>query len=243
MISFVIPAYNEERLLPSTLQALHAAARATGVGYELIVANDGSTDRTAAIAAAHHARVVAVANRQIAATRNAGGRAARGEWLIFVDADTIVSEPVLRAAIAALRAGAVGGGAAVRFYGRVPPYARRLLPLMTWVFRTVGIAAGCFLFCTRRGFEAVGGFDETFYAAEEVVMSRALQRHGRFVVVREAVATSARKLRAYSWRDILRLSAALVWSGRRALRTRRQLAYWYEQRREDPEPPGPVAVS
>jgi glycosyltransferase involved in cell wall biosynthesis len=165
MISFVVPAYNEERLLPATLQAIHTAARATGERYEIVVADDASTDRTAAVAASNGARVVAVAHRQIAATRNAGGRSARGDWLIFVDADTMIFEPVLRAAIGALRAGAVGGGAAVRFDGHVPPYARSILPVMTWIFRLVGIAAGCFLFCTRRAFDAVGGFDETFYAA------------------------------------------------------------------------------
>ncbi len=48
-------------------------------------------------------------------------------------------------------------------------------------------AAGCFLFCTRSAFVAVDGFDEAFFGAEEVVMSRALKRHGKFVVLRDAV--------------------------------------------------------
>jgi hypothetical protein len=74
-------------------------------------------------------------------------------------------------------------------------------------------------------------------------MSRALRRLGRFTVVREAVATSGRKLRAYSGLDILRMAAALARRGPRSVRTRHLLAYWYNERREDPEPRGSVAVS
>jgi hypothetical protein len=45
---------------------------------------------------------------------------------------------------------------------------------------------------------AVGGFDEAFFGAEEIVISRALRNHGRFVVLKEAVTTSGRKLRTHS---------------------------------------------
>ena len=58
-----------------TLTALHESAQSLGVTYEIVVANDTSTDRTAAIALEHRARVVAVNRRKIAATRNAGASA------------------------------------------------------------------------------------------------------------------------------------------------------------------------
>src|SRR5438128_2098443 len=96
VISFIIPAYNEEALLGQTLSAVHESARTLGEPYEIITVNDASTDRTGEIALEHGARVVAVKCRQIAATRNAGARAAAGDILFFVDADTVVSEPVLR---------------------------------------------------------------------------------------------------------------------------------------------------
>ena len=234
MISFIVPAYNEERLLGATLLALHAAARSIGEPYEVIVADDGSTDRTAAVAEGSGARVVRIARRQIAAARNAGARAALGDCLVFVDADTIVDEIVVRATVQALHEGAVGGGAAVRFDGRVPRWANLLLPPVVWAFRVIGIAAGCFLFCRRSAFEAVGGFDETLYGAEEIAMSRALRRRGRFVVLRQSVATSGRKLRTYSVLEILRMAARLVVRGPSALRSREGLELWYEERREDP---------
>src|SRR5271165_5599717 len=96
----------------------------------------------------HSARVVAVNRRQIAATRNAGATAATGELFIFVDADTVVTPRVLRAALRMLRGGAVGGGCAVRIDGRLPLYGIVLERLLQVVAPWVGLVGGCFLFCT-----------------------------------------------------------------------------------------------
>jgi glycosyltransferase involved in cell wall biosynthesis len=89
VISFIIPAHNEELLIGHTLNALENAALAVGQPFEVVVVDDASSDRTAAIVYEHGARVVAVSHRQIAATRNAGSRQARGELFVFVDADRI----------------------------------------------------------------------------------------------------------------------------------------------------------
>src|SRR5579862_4319510 len=126
MVSFIVPEYNEERLIGETLDAIHAAARGLGEPYEVIVVDDASTDRTAEVAACKGARVIPVSHRQIAATRNAGAKHARGDILIFVDADTLATEDAVRAAVTALRGEAVGGGCASRFSGPIPPYARML---------------------------------------------------------------------------------------------------------------------
>jgi len=98
MISFIVPAYNEERLLGHTLASIHAAAHVLSRPYEIVVVDDASTDSTVAIARQGGARVVSVRLRQIAGTRNAGARAARGSILIFVDADTLVPGRTLAAA-------------------------------------------------------------------------------------------------------------------------------------------------
>jgi glycosyltransferase involved in cell wall biosynthesis len=234
MISFIVPAYNEERLLGANLDALHAAGRVVHEHYELVVVDDGSTDGTALVAQRHGARVVSVAHRQIAATRNSGAQAATGDVFIFVDADTIVNEAVVRAAVVALRDGAVGGGAAVKFDGSVPLYARLLMPVFVRVFRAARLATGCYLFCTRAAFVAAGGFDEAFYSAEEIAMSQALKRHGKFVVLRQVVTTSGRKLRTHSVREILKLIGRLVLRGSKAVKQRQGMELWYAERREDP---------
>src|SRR5256885_14995047 len=111
MISFIVPAHNEQTCLPRTLQAIHDSAKALGRPYEIIVVDDASTDATAEIARENSARVVRVNHRQIAATRNSGGRAAQGERLFFIDADTLANPRAVAAALRYMDNGAVGGGA------------------------------------------------------------------------------------------------------------------------------------
>jgi glycosyltransferase involved in cell wall biosynthesis len=237
MISFIIPAYNEEQLLGRTLTALTGAAQALGQPFEIVVVDDASTDRTAAIAREHGARVVPVQHRQIAATRNAGARVAQGEMFIFIDADTVVTASAVAGAVEAMRRGAAGGGCAFRFDGRVPLYGRLLAALAAHVYRAFGMASGCFLFCTREAFSAVGGFDEGLFGAEEAFFSRALHRQGRFVSLREWVTTSGRKLRAHSAWEVLGVLVRLALAGPRSVRRREGLDIWYGERRPDPESP------
>src|SRR5881398_2049198 len=85
MISFIVPAYNEEAELPGTLRAIRSAA--SGYEYEIVLVNDGSTDATGAIGEKFGARVISIERRQIAAARNAGAAAARGNVFIFVDSE------------------------------------------------------------------------------------------------------------------------------------------------------------
>jgi glycosyltransferase involved in cell wall biosynthesis len=235
MISFIIPAYNEEQLLGRTLTALTATARTLGQPFEVVVVDDASTDRTAAIAHEHGARVVPVEHRQIAATRNAGARVANGEMFVFIDADTVVTERAVAAAVAVIRRGAAGGGCAFRFDGRLPLYGRITAAVAVPLYRALGLASGCFLFCTREAFRTAGGFDEGLFGAEEAAMSRALHRQGRFVILREFVTTSGRKLRAHSARETLGLLARLAIAGSKSVRRREGLEIWYGERRPDPE--------
>ena len=234
MISFVVPAYNEEQLIAATLDAIHTAARELAHPCEIIVADDASTDRTAAIAREHGARVVACEHRQIARVRNTGAHASTGDILIFVDADTIISTSVVRASLAALDRGAVGGGATLEIEGRVPLWSRPIIFAVSQSMRMFRWAAGCYVFCTRAAFDAIGGFDERFYATEEIAFSRALKRVGRIVILRERVLTSGRKLRTHSAVDFLRLLLGVATSGPGFLRRRDRLSVWYGERRDEP---------
>lgn len=213
---------------------MHAAGEALGEPYEIVVADDASTDRTAAVAERHGARVASVVHRQIAATRNSGAKAAAGELFIFVDADTLVNEAVVRAAVDTLRGGAVGGGATVEFDSAVPAYAKLLMPVLAFVYHGMGLAAGCFLFCSREAFVAVGGFDEDFFGAEEIVMSRALRTIGRFVVLKETVVTSGRKLRTHSLMEVFKPLTRITLRGSHAFKQRQGTELWYAKRRPDP---------
>ncbi len=231
MISFVIPAYNEAKCLAATLDSIQAAANCLALDYEIVVADDASTDATAVIAAATGARVVAVSNRQIAKTRNDGAAAARGDRLVFVDADTRVNAEVLRAAMAALDAGAVGGGAKPVFEADAPRYAHIAIAFVTGSMRWMNLAAGCFVYCTRAAFEAAGRWDERQFAGEELFLSRALGRQGRFVMLRETVLTSPRKFHGRTAWQTLWLSLKLMAQGFRGTRRRESTQFWYDGRR------------
>ena len=233
MLSFIIPAYNEEALIEATDKQLQVAATAIGRDYEIIVVNDASTDQTAQVAEAAGARVVDVENRQIAATRNAGAANAAGDVFIFVDADTLVPAATLRAAIRALERGAIGGGATIKFRGRLSLAAHFTAAIVQQLMHLSGMVGGCFMFMSRSAFEAVGGFDEAFYASEEVWLAMALRRRGRFVVLIQHVQTSGRKLRQHGVFQLLAGGAVIMLRGPAGVRKRDGLDLWYDGQREE----------
>ena len=232
MLSFIVPAYNEEHELPATLAAIHSAAEAAALPYEIVVADDDSTDETAEIARHAGARVVPVRRRQIAAARNAGARAARGNVFFFVDADTRITSTHVIEAVEVLNAGVAGGSARVAIGEEIPRWARIFVYLFSKIYFAANLGAGAFLFTSRDFFERAGGFDEQYFAGEEIYFSQALKKLGRFTLLSEPVVTSGRKLRIYSGRQILLRSIQIVLGGKGAVRSRAKLDLWYGGRRE-----------
>ncbi len=234
-VSFIIPAYNEAALIGATIDAIKSAIDAAGdeiAAHEIIVVNDASSDDTARIASERGATVLDVQKRQIAAVRNAGAGLAKGDVFIFVDADTILPTETLLAALRELRNGAVGGGSDVRMDGEIPLLGRIYLKIFMLIWRPLKYAAGCFVFCTRSAFEAVGGFDEQYFASEEVWLSKALKEQGRFVVLRERVITSGRKVRMYPRFQLFTIAMRLLWKGPKGWQQREGLELWYDGKRE-----------
>ena len=234
VVSIVIPAHNEEALLGRTLEALRTALAGIGDASEIVVVDDSSTDRTAEIAGAHGARVVRAEVHQIAAARNAGARAAAGGYLVFVDADTIVPPDVLRAAIEAMHGGAAGGGSSAVFEPAAPRWAHRAIAMAAWLMRIAQWAPGCFIFAERRAFEQAGGFDERYFASEEIHLSRVLKRIGPFVLLRGPVVTSARKAEHYSMSHTFWLMLRMLWPG--SLKRREGLEFWYTRHHKSNKP-------
>jgi len=240
MLSFIVPAYNEELELPSTIASIRAAAQdrsargriGRGEQYEIVVVDDASTDATARVAQEAGAKVVSINRRQIAAARNAGARHAQGDTLLFVDADTRINEKHLIGVVAALDAGYAGGGAHVVVGGTIPRWAQIVVKAFSVVYFGLRFGAGAFLFTTRKNFDAIGGFDEKLFIGEEVYFSMALRKIGRFRILPEPVVTSGRKLRMYSAREILGNSLSVILRGPRAARSREGLHIWYDGKRE-----------
>jgi glycosyltransferase involved in cell wall biosynthesis len=232
VISFIVPAYNEERELPGTLGTIRAAASSASEPFEIIVVDDASTDATREIGEQAGARVVSIHRRHIAAARNAGARVAHGEYLFFVDADTRIKQTHITEGIALLKAGYAGGGARGLMDGFIPFWSRILLRLFCTIYFGLNLGAGAFLFTTRRNFEATGGFDEQYFAGEEVYFSLALRKLGRFKVLKEPVLTSGRKLRMYPAKQILSTLFIMIVGGPRMARSRTRLNLWYDGKRE-----------
>jgi glycosyltransferase involved in cell wall biosynthesis len=233
VISVVIPAHDEEALLGDTIDALRAAFAALNhTGYEIIVVDDDSRDRTAQVARGRDARVVPVKLRQIGAVRNAGAAAARGGVLIFVDADTIVPAETLRRTLAAVAGGAIAGGAPGTLPRREPLWARAAWKPFQWGAVPLKLPGGAYMFATREAFDRVGGFDLKYFAAEEIHFARALKKIGRFTVVRPPVITSGRKFRLIGFRGMLGFWLRLAIRGPRVLQDRKHLGLWYDTHRD-----------
>lgn len=230
-ISFIVPAYNEETELPETLRAIRSAA--AGYEHEIVLVDDGSTDATRTMGEEFGARVISIHRRQIAAARNAGVAAAHGDIFIFVDADTRIGPEHVHGVIDALESGFAGGGVRLAVEREIPLWGKILFQVFTMVYFALNLGAGAFLFTTRKNFLAAGGFDETYFASEEIFFTIALKKLGRFKVLREPAITSGRKLRMYSGWKIFTRALSLIFGGPRAVMSRKKLDLWYGGERED----------
>lgn len=232
-ISFVIPARNEERLLASTIQSIVEAVAACEVTSEVIVSNDASEDTTAEIARDCGASVVDVELHNIGAVRNAGAEIARGEIIFFLDADTQLPATTLKAVLSAVEEGAVGGGCYVEFDDNITWFQRNLSHVFLAYWQKYGgWAAGCSIYVLREVFEQVGGFDVEQFAAEERYLSEAIRKQGKFVIVKEPVITSARKLRIFSTWHLIKVAAHAMIVKRWNLKDRSGLEVLYDAPRE-----------
>jgi glycosyltransferase involved in cell wall biosynthesis len=179
--SIIVPAYNEELLLPRLLASIQTARESYSGGaaaIEVIVADNNSSDGTAAVAESLGVKVVKVSQRCIAAARNGGARVAQGEILCFIDADSEIHPNTFDAIEKTFNRGKyVAGSTGLRPEKKsVGVFVTFLLmqPVI-WITR---IDAGV-ISCKREDFEAVGGYDETRLYGEDVMFLLAMRTLGR----------------------------------------------------------------
>ena len=227
----VVPAFNEEKLLAGSLHAIRAAMAAFP-GAELIVCDNNSTDRTAAIAREAGANVVFEPINQISRARNTGARAATGDWLVFVDADSYPSLDLFLEVKKKIREGEVLAGGAIVSSDGMPIAARLAVGAWNLASRSLRWMAGSFIFVRADAFRAVGGFSEELYASEEIDLSRRLKRLGPLVILhRHPLRTSERKLHLYSAGHYSRFMLKTILTGGRTLRRKEDCGTWYDGRR------------
>ncbi len=240
-VSVVIPAFNEEKLLPSGLAAVKEACAAfaeRGWAWECVVCDNNSSDATAERAREAGARVVFEPVNQIGRARDAGARAASGDWLVFIDADSWPSAGLFADIAARIDSGrAVGGGSVVRLEPGTPPVARLVCDGWNLWSRLTRWAAGSCVWVEAAAFREAGGFGTEHYAGEEVFLSRRLKavarRRGlRFEILSaHPLLTSSRKVRLYTVVEALRFFFRMAFSFGRASRRADVCHLWYDGRR------------
>lgn len=219
LISVVVPAYNAEKSIAGCLTAL-LEQKPVGVNYEIIVVNDGSVDRTAAVATQLNVRVLSQPHQGPAVARNTGAAAAQGEILLFIDADCTATPEWLQEMVLPFNEREVAGvkGAyrtlqrsiAARFAQIEFEERYRRLQQRPCIDFVDTYSAGF----RREAFEAAGGFDPGFPVAnhEDVDLSYRLDHLGyqlRFnpkaIVYHSHPDTIGKYLRVKFWRGYWRL--------------------------------------
>lgn len=236
-VSVVIPAYNEESYLPSTLASLFGStetlAEAYGVDVEIVVVDNNSTDGTASVASTSGATVIHEPVQGISRARNSGARHATGEVLVFIDADVILPRTLLKEIYEAMSdASCVGGGVDVNYR---PRRRSMRLYLMAWRLfaRRLGMVQGAAQFCRRSTFEAIGGYDERTWTGEDVDFYWAMRQLARrtsssvFFIRSPRVLASSRRFDNWPiWKTVLWTNPLVI-----ALFRRRKWAWggWYSR--------------
>ncbi|MFN0119301.1 MAG: TIGR04283 family arsenosugar biosynthesis glycosyltransferase [Blastocatellia bacterium] len=187
MISIIVPTLNEAKTIRETARRLLAMAGEA----EIIVVDGGSADRTVALARGCGLRVL-TAPRGRGAQLAAGGRAARGDVLLFLHADTQLPADALALIEQALRDPRVrAGNFSLRFAGA--SWGARLLTRLYPLLRLGGMCYGdSGIFARRATYEAAGGFRD-FPIFEDCDLYRRLRKHGRFIRLPARAVTSARR--------------------------------------------------
>jgi glycosyltransferase involved in cell wall biosynthesis len=239
-ISIIIPAFNEEKLIASTVTSIRDSVTAfSGRGWsaELIVCDNNSTDRTAALAREAGAVVVFEPVNQIARARNTGAAAATGDWLVFIDADSRPSPGLFKEMSHAIASGKyIFGGSTLVMEG-VTGLPKFVANSWNRISRMAVYAAGSFLFCETAAFRKIGGFDTNLYASEEINLSRRLKAFARrqgkkgIILHHNPLVTSGRKMQLYTTSEYLIFTLKAVFRTRRTLGSREECHIWYDGRR------------
>jgi len=195
MLSIIIPTFNEEQYLPFLLRSITAQSSAD---YEIVVADNHSTDKTREIAEAAGARIVD--GGLPAAGRNAGADAAKGDILLFLDADVILPDPkFIEDTVAEFRKRKLGVATC-----KVDPlsdskfdkYIHETFNYFMWVTSALHPhAPGFCIFATKKVHDEIGGFDVEIKLAEDHDYAERAGKVGKYGILKShRIPVSVRRL-------------------------------------------------
>ncbi len=200
-VSVIIPALNEENYIKKTLKSINKQSIPRR-DYEIILSDGKSKDKTIKFSKKYADKIISMKNKTISEARNIGASKAKGEYLVFIDADTTVSETLLESVIKALQDKNIVGGF-VHYRFKTDSTIIKLLSIIfgfinyltSLIIPKNAIVAGICLFARRSTFNKINGFDKTLVTSEDNDLAHRLLKKGKFVLINEYVYTSDRRLK------------------------------------------------
>jgi cellulose synthase/poly-beta-1,6-N-acetylglucosamine synthase-like glycosyltransferase len=194
VISVVVPAYNNQKMIGPCLDALLAQTAPRGT-HEIVVVDDGSTDATARVAEERDVRVIRQPNRGPGAARNTGAQHAGGEIIIFVDADSVPDEHFVEKLTAPFCDPEIAGASGEKKTHQTNLWARFVQAEYDYKYEriaahpTIDFVDSSTAAYRRKVFLGNGGFDTMMMEAEDTELSFRLSERGyKMVLVRDAIA-------------------------------------------------------
>lgn len=207
-ISIIIPTLNEEKALPATLAALQSVREK---GVEIIVVDGGSEDNTI-LCTEGYVDQLFISSAGRAVQLNHGADVARGNWLLFLHADTILPRDGIQQLLKEISRQSVAWG---RFDIKLDGLGfvfRIIERMMNWRSCLTGIVTGDHaMFVASALFKKVGAYPK-IELMEDVAISKKLKQHSRPICIKKTVLTSSRRWQEHGVIKTVFLMWQLRWS-------------------------------
>jgi len=193
-LSVIIPAYNEEKYILETINHSIEILNKANVSYEIIVVNNNSTDDTEKIVKKLDVKVLFQSERSIAKARNMGAFEAKGKYLLFIDADTKITTTLLNKSLEKIKS--IKALSSISKFEKYPTVSSYGIWLYNIASKLLKLGVGQYIFIEKLSFESINGFDESYFAFEEIdLFKRLIGKYGKdsFEVLFSPVITSSRK--------------------------------------------------
>lgn len=227
MISFIIPAYNEEKYIQCCIFAIQCACKALDCKHEIIVVDDQSSDLTRACALKLGVKVLTKKIRHLGEVRNHGAREARGDYLVFVDADTLVLESALEEMLNQKDSYEAGSTIGKYYDLNKYPLQKKTMNMYAWFCRYIWRTAnGYFMWCNREKFVE---FNPDYYLFEDVWFKN---NYNSFYLGHKKVLTSGRKAITHNFLlSLIPFMLKYVLFGNKIIKSKKHLGMWYDGKR------------
>lgn len=236
--SFIIPAKNEASLIGYCIASINDVMRCSNYSYEIIVVDNQSTDGTQNVAFGYpNVTVVESEANSIAGVRNKGTNYAQGQYFIFVDADSWVSDSLITEMDEAiLKDKSIGGGSRLNLTStsRISHFLckqwNKLCKKRKWY-------TGSFIFVERNNFFRCGCFNQNLFLCEDIDFSNRLNQVAKVTnqvttyIDRASIFVSDRKLKLFSVWEHLKFWTDLLFNFDKVITNRDRCPIWYEIRR------------